>query len=266
MTGGLGPRLVLLSIAYLDSAWAEQRAMRLALLILWPVAAERALLVGDSWAEYALESLQEHCLQVTSVVNLGIAGSRASQWATRRSCATAPNDQQCCQATKSCSLANVSSDFQATWVSVGGNDFFEVGCTSNAAWLDAIQADVRQARMTYVRTIHIHSCLFLNHFIFCICFGHFGPLRASKQVIADVKTLVAQSSIVVTGYSIPSSPLTWHPSPECSSIEAMRRLNSLVRRAAELEAVTFVNVSERMGGNATAWSEPSFFLASRRVC
>lgn len=147
--------------------------MRLALLILC-VAAERALLVGplrfklaqlaacagDSWAEYALESLQEHCGQVTEVVNLGIAGSKASQWASRRSCATAPNDQQCCrsapnglqmalgQATKSCSLANVSSDFHATWVSVGGNDFFEVGCSSNTAWLNAIQADVRQARMT----------------------------------------------------------------------------------------------------------------------
>ena len=88
--------------------------------------------------------------------------------------------------------------------------------------------------------------------------------RFKLQVIADAKVLVPQSSIVVTGYAIPSSPLTWHPSPECSSSEAMRRLNSLLRRAAELESVTFVNVSERMGGNATAWSEPSFFLASRR--
>jgi len=59
------------------------------------ITADKALIIGDSWAEYSLQTLQEHCEQVTSMVNRGIAGTTAAQWAGKGHCGATP-DSLCC--------------------------------------------------------------------------------------------------------------------------------------------------------------------------
>ena len=36
------------------------------------------------------------------------------------------------------------------------------------------------------------------------------------------------TKIVLTGYSVPKGPLTWHPSAACSEFRALEPLNQLV--------------------------------------
>lgn len=50
----------------------------------------------------------------------------------------------------------------------------------------------------------------------------------SWQVLADLQFLSANTKIILTGYAVPKGPLTWHPSPACSSITALEPLNAAV--------------------------------------
>eukprot|EP00435_Cladocopium_sp_Y103_P069171 s737_g32.t2 len=169
--------------------------MRFLLLVATLVksSADKALVLGDSWAEYSLETLQEKCDTITSMVNRGIAGTTAAEWAANDNCATKPTDSLCCRSTGSCSLYDVSFNdtFRTAWVSIGGNDFFLTGCSSDPAMLSTIQANI-------------------------------------QKVVADLQNLSPQTTIVLTGYSVPSRPLTWHPSPSCSEFSALLPLNSAV--------------------------------------
>lgn len=190
--------------------------------------ADKALVLGDSWAEYSLETLQEKCDTITSMVNRGIAGTTAAEWAAKDNCATKPVDSLCCQSSRSCSLDDVSFDnnsFRTAWVSIGGNDFFLAGCSATPATLSAIQANI-------------------------------------QKVVADLQALSPQTTIVLTGYAVPSSPLTWHPSPSCSEFSALLPLNAAVKAAAEAQHVDYVDVSEVLGGNATRWSDADFYTDS----
>lgn len=189
--------------------------------------ADKALVLGDSWAEYSLETLQEKCDTITSMVNRGIAGTTAAEWAAKDNCATKPPDSLCCRSTGSCSLDDVSFNdtFRTAWVSIGGNDFFLTGCSAAPATLSAIQANI-------------------------------------QKVVADLQALSPQTTIVLTGYSVPSSPLTWHPSPSCSEFSALLPLNAAVKAAAEAQSVDYVDVSQVMGGNATQYSDAQFYADS----
>eukprot|EP00435_Cladocopium_sp_Y103_P069110 s737_g32.t1 len=203
--------------------------MRFLLLVATLVksSADKALVLGDSWAEYSLETLQEKCDTITSMVNRGIAGTTAAEWAANDNCATKPTDSLCCRSTGSCSLYDVSFNdtFRTAWVSIGGNDFFLTGCSSDPAMLSTIQANI-------------------------------------QKVVADLQNLSPQTTIVLTGYSVPSRPLTWHPSPSCSEFSALLPLNSAVKAAAEAQNVEYVDVSQVMGGNATQWSDVQFYADS----
>eukprot|EP00913_Durusdinium_trenchii_P025302 g23753.t1 len=106
---------------------------------------ERALVVGDSWASYSLQSLQESCDSITEVENRGIAGTTAAQWAARHNCET-DSSSQCCQSSKSCSLFDVTFEpgFTYAWVSIGGNDFFEMACSMDVNRLTSVQQSIEQ--------------------------------------------------------------------------------------------------------------------------
>ena len=191
------------------------------------ITADKALIIGDSWAEYSLQTLQEHCEQVTSMVNRGIAGTTAAQWAGKVHCGATP-DSLCCQHDgRTCSLDNVSFEetYRISWLSIGGNDFFEAGCSSDSTAVNQIQSNV-------------------------------------EQVIVQLQSASPNTKIVLTGYSVPKGPLTWHPSAACSEFRALEPLNQLVKRAAEARNVGFVNVSHLMGGSGTQWSNAEFFRDS----
>ncbi|CAK9011352.1 Hypothetical protein SCF082_LOCUS11069 [Durusdinium trenchii] len=131
------------------------------------------------------------------------------------------------QSSKSCSLFDVTFEpgFTYAWVSIGGNDFFEMACSMDVNRLTSVQQSI-------------------------------------EQVLADLQFLSANTKIILTGYAVPKGPLTWHPSPACSSITALEPLNAAVKRAAQAWGATFVDVSESMGGNTTHWSQTDFFRDS----
>eukprot|EP00439_Symbiodinium_sp_Y106_P047233 s2191_g6.t1 len=197
-----------------------------------------ALLLGDSWAAYAGTSLKDHCAGLAVVVNRGLAGTTAADWASNLDCATAPQSF-CCQhaGEASCSVSQAvgllpSDGSRVAWVSLGGNDYILSHCSTDNASLDKLQQDI-------------------------------------EKVIRDLQWLAPKLHVVVTGYAAPSGPLYW--TTGCDSPEALHPLNEVVRRAAIAQNVTFVNVSRIAGGSSTVHSQPEFYkdpihLNSRGYC
>eukprot|EP00933_Yihiella_yeosuensis_P072080 TRINITY_DN80376_c0_g1_i1.p1 TRINITY_DN80376_c0_g1~~TRINITY_DN80376_c0_g1_i1.p1 ORF type:complete len:250 (+),score=42.62 TRINITY_DN80376_c0_g1_i1:105-854(+) len=79
---------------------------------------EKVLIVGDSMAEFAKSTLATHCGGVT-VVNKGSGGSTAAQWA---------QNTDCCNTAEA--VTAVGTTPKIAWLSVGGNDFMNGGCST----------------------------------------------------------------------------------------------------------------------------------------
>ncbi len=79
------------------------------------VAQIKILAVGDSMAEFMGETLESFCGN-SKVYNAGVGGTTAIQWASY-----SKDD-----------IAACGSDWDVVYISVGGNDFLESGCTMEA--------------------------------------------------------------------------------------------------------------------------------------
>ena len=99
----------------------------------------RVIHIGDSWSEYAAQSLTTFCAGATAV-NRGVASSTAQEWAIGGACPAGGSH--------SCSMAAAFSNIYGTTythavMTVGGNDFLDTaGCTMTA---ETIQSRVTSA-------------------------------------------------------------------------------------------------------------------------
>ena len=50
----------------------------------------------------------------------------------------------------------------------------------------------------------------------------------ADEVISELRTLSPKTKVVLTGYSVPSGPLSWQPAQACSEIMALEPLNEAV--------------------------------------
>jgi lysophospholipase L1-like esterase len=179
--------------------------------------ANKLLMLGDSWAEFAQSYPTNFCPGL-AVVNNGVASSLASEWATNSACPPPENDRQC----SAPASFGATSDITHVWLSIGGNDFIDTGCPSDANSLLRIKNDIRAA-IDQVRTA-----------------GGSGV------------------QILLSGYATPTGPLA---NGNCGvMISAIKNLNDQVHLATSgLANVSFIGIADTCGATATTYSDAQYF-------
>jgi len=100
---------------------------------------ETLVIIGDSWARLAGDTLEKYC-DGREVLNFGISGATAKQFAAQKDCDTDVGyDSHCCTGDgRTCNLVDHINNIDRTkynptqaWLSIGGNDYQDFGCDSS---------------------------------------------------------------------------------------------------------------------------------------
>jgi len=200
------------------------------LLLVHAAAAEvDIILLGDSWAEFAGDSLEAWCARAGVVANKGVGGSTAAEWAgagCEWAWAGSDSDRRRLDARRgpgaprrldACSAEDAFADgvaYSRAWVSLGGNDALQNNCEPAAA-------DVLAKALTEIATA--------------------AP---------------AGLRVLVTGYGSVAER-TEEEGCEPPDIE---RTNAAIRDAVrDLDFVDYVDVLDAFGGSAAAYSSWAFY-------
>ena len=171
--------------------------------------ANKILFLGDSMAEFMGESLLEEICGDSTVVNAGIGGTTAQQWAEYD-----VDDYR-------------SQEWDAVYISVGGNDFLGSGCF--------LGTDVLKSRIE----------------------------AAIENIVWEIAP--GASSYVVTGYCMPKAPLPI-PGDVCSKpsdiLPLQQALAALSPNLPEesKDKLTVIDSLEFCGGSVSSFSDPKFFM------
>lgn len=98
-----------------------------------PSTAGPIILVGDSAVEYSLNYLDKYCGTTQPIRNSGVGGTEASQWAL-------PNGDLILDA-----FAGGQGTYTHAWLSVGGNDFLNTGCSFSSEQKSLLKANVEKS-------------------------------------------------------------------------------------------------------------------------
>lgn len=170
-------------------------------------ASSKVMQIGDSWTEYAQNSLVQYCSGATAI-NKGISSSTAQQWATAAAC---PAEEP----TRSCSAPTAFSEgsgYTHVVLSVGGNDFLDTpGCSMTQATVTsrvkaAVDA-VRAAGPTGLKIILIAYCTPTKAVGDC-SLTHFPTLNNGIKNAADG---AADVTFIDAHASCGGTTTTWSP-------------------------------------------------------
>ncbi len=171
----------------------------------------KILAVGDSMVEFMGQSLESFCADA-KVYNAGIGGTTATQWASY-----SKDD-----------ISGCGMDWDVVYISVGGNDLLESGCT-------------------------IESSELKN--------------RIEKAVSNVVQNLAPQASTyVLTGYCTPYAPEEdleqsgcSNPSGYVAMSDAIRNLSTDAIGLPSNASLEVIDSSSVCGGSATSFSNEAYF-------
>lgn len=201
----------------------------------------KIIVLGDSGGEFQCTDIARFCGK-SKVINMATSGSRADEWAKgycppggshllqydREGMADLPGcdypGATCCNSTKAFSVASkkFGTDYTHAFVSVGGNDYLQAKCPSDAGALSKIQQSVEAA----IDTIR----------------AAFPPTM----------------KIVLWGYPVPSTKGGGLSAaePDCGSKgpSAFGGLDKAIGKAAKAKGVEYVNTQLATGATATTWA------------